>query len=84
MADLNGRVNDAKDKVEGKTKETVGKVTDDKGKEAEGKLQSGFADAKTKARDAGDDIKEGAEKFGDKIKEGFEDIKEKFHKHDDK
>ena len=84
MADLNGRINDAKDKVEGEAKTAVGKVTNDKGKEAEGKIQSGFADVKNKARDAGDDIKGGTEKFTDKIKEGFDDIKEKFHKHDDK
>lgn len=84
MADLEGRVNDAKDKVVGTGKEVQGKVTDDKGKELEGKAQSAFGDAKEKARDAGDDIKDGAEKLGDKIKEGFEDIKEKFHKHDDK
>lgn len=80
MADLNGRLNDAKDKVEGKSKETVGKVTNDKDKEAEGKLQSGFADVKKKARDAGEDIKDGAEKLGDKIKDGFGDVKDKFHK----
>ncbi|MFK4567070.1 CsbD family protein [Enterococcus sp. UD-01] len=84
MADLDGRINDAKDKVEGTAKEAHGKVTDDKSKELEGKAQSTFGDAKGKARDAGDDIKEGAEKLGDKIKEGFEDIKEKFQKHDDK
>ena len=80
MADLNNRVDDVKDKVEGKSKEAVGKVTDDKSKETEGKLQSDFADVKKKARDAGDDIKEGAEKLGDKIKDGFEDVKDKFHK----
>lgn len=80
MADLN----DAKNKVENAAKEVQGKVTDEKGKELEGKMHSAFDDVKDKARDAGDDIKEGAGKLGDKIKEGFEDIKEKFRKHDDK
>ena len=32
MADLKGRFDDAKDKVEGTAKEAQGKVTDDKGK----------------------------------------------------
>lgn len=48
MADLKGRFDDAKDKVEGTAKEAQGKVTDDKGKELEGKAQSTFADVKTK------------------------------------
>ena len=81
MADLKGRFDDAKDKVEGTAKEAQGKVTDDKGKELEGKAQSTFADVKDKARDAGDDLKEGAEKLTDKVKEGFEDLKDKFYEH---
>lgn len=80
MADLKGRFDDAKDKVEGTAKEAQGRVTDDKGKELEGKAQSTFADVKDKARDAGDDLKEGAEKLTDKVKEGFEDLKDKFSK----
>lgn len=82
MADLKGRIDDAKDKVVGTAKEAQGKVTDDKGKELEGKAQSTFGEVKDKARDAGDDIKEGAEKVGNKLKEGFDDVKEKFHKKD--
>lgn len=91
MADVKGRAEDAKDKVVGETKAGVGKVTDDKSKEAEGKAQSAFADVKSKARDFGDDVKEGAEKVGhdikegadhagDKIKDAFDDVKKKFEK----
>ena len=57
----------AKDKLGGQAKEGLGKVTDDKETEAEGKAQQGRADAKDKLEDARDTVKGAAQgMFGDK------------------
>src|SRR5699024_9310750 len=56
----------AKDKLGGQAKEGLGKVTDDKETEAEGKAQQGRADAKDKLEDARDTVKGAAQgMFGD-------------------
>jgi uncharacterized protein YjbJ (UPF0337 family) len=47
-----------KDKVAGKAKETEGKITGDKAREAQGKGQNLFGKAKEKLDEAADTIKE--------------------------
>ena len=49
-----------KDKVEGKLKEWEGKVTDDESREAEGKAQQDWDDAKDKPRGLWEDVKDRA------------------------
>ena len=48
------------DRVEGKVKETAGKLTGDESKEAEGKLQGEFGETKDDARGAWEDVKDKA------------------------
>jgi uncharacterized protein YjbJ (UPF0337 family) len=50
------------DRVEGRVKEGVGKVTDDEEMEREGEAQKSWGDAKDKARDVVDDLKETVDK----------------------
>jgi len=54
MANLKHTVENANDKVAGKVKETVGKVTDNKKTELKGKVQSAKADIKGKVQDITD------------------------------
>lgn len=56
--------------LEGKAKETAGKVTGDKDTEAEGKMDQVSAEVKEKAAEA----KEKAAELGDKAKDVAEDI----------
>src|SRR5699024_8566771 len=57
----------AKDKLGGQAKEGLGKVTDDKETEAEGKARQGRPDAKDKLEDARDTVEGAAQgMFGDK------------------
>jgi uncharacterized protein YjbJ (UPF0337 family) len=51
------------DQVEGKAKETAGKVTDDESLEREGKAQGAWGDVK----DAADDVKDDAKRLGDRL-----------------
>ena len=50
------------DRIEGRVKEGVGKVTDDEKLEREGEAQKSWGDAKDKAREAVDDLKETVDK----------------------
>ena len=54
MANLKHTVENANDKVAGKVKETVGKVTGNKETELKGKVQSAKADIKGKVQDITD------------------------------
>lgn len=81
---MNNKVNEAKDKVEGKVKEVVGNVTDDKNLETEGlaqqavgKLREGVEIVKDKVEDAVDKGKDVAEDLADKGKDVTKDIVEK-------
>jgi uncharacterized protein YjbJ (UPF0337 family) len=49
-----------KDKVEGKLKEMEGKLTDDESREAEGKAQQDWEDAKDKPRELWENVKDRA------------------------
>jgi uncharacterized protein YjbJ (UPF0337 family) len=55
-----------KDRVEGKAKELEGKVTDDESREAEGRAQGKWGEAKEKADDAWEDVKD---KVGEAVNE---------------
>ena len=48
------------DRIEGKLKETEGKLTDDESREAEGKLQSEYGEKKDEAKGAWDKLKDKA------------------------
>ena len=62
MTDSKGKVENAKDKIIGELKETVGKVTGNEELELKGKIQSSKSEIKEKAGE----IKEGiAEKIND-------------------
>ncbi|MBU3189608.1 CsbD family protein [Clostridium bowmanii] len=58
MPNLNNKVENAKDKVVGKTKETVGKVTDSQEMELKGKLQYQKGNSKEKIDKTEDKIEE--------------------------
>ncbi len=67
--DLDDKIKNKSDQVSGKTKETVGKVTDNERLEAKGKLQhdkaelaEDFDDLKEKAKHAADDVKDAFKK----------------------
>jgi uncharacterized protein YjbJ (UPF0337 family) len=47
-----------KDQLEGKAKEVEGKLTDDKTREAEGKGQNTWGDAKEKAEGVADEVRD--------------------------
>jgi uncharacterized protein YjbJ (UPF0337 family) len=47
-----------KDEVEGKLKEWEGELTDDESREAEGKAQQGWGEAKDKVRETWEDVKD--------------------------
>jgi len=64
MSDLKDKLENAKDKVIGKTKEALGKSTGSEETELEGKLQSKKADLKEKYNDIKDKI---AGKINDKL-----------------
>jgi uncharacterized protein YjbJ (UPF0337 family) len=49
-----------KDRVEGKLKETEGKLTGDESREAEGKLQGEFGEKKDQAKETWEDVKDKA------------------------
>ncbi|PKM86759.1 MAG: CsbD family protein [Firmicutes bacterium HGW-Firmicutes-10] len=51
------KIKNAKDKVVGETKEAIGKVTNNKGLEVEGKIQSIKADVNIKTEKIKDDVK---------------------------
>ena len=57
-----------KDEVVGKVKETEGKLTDDKVREAQGKRQGLVGKAKLKPEELKDDVKAGV----DELKENFD------------
>ena len=67
MKDFGDKLENAKDKVAGEVKEVYGKVTGDKSKEVEGKIQSEAADAKKAADDRIDEIKDSADRTKDKV-----------------
>jgi uncharacterized protein YjbJ (UPF0337 family) len=50
--------NEHKDKLEGKLKETEGKLTGDELREGQGKAQHTWGDAKDKAKDTAEEIRE--------------------------
>ncbi|MDA2814941.1 CsbD family protein [Nocardiopsis sp. RSe5-2] len=60
------------DDAVGKAKEGLGKVTGDKGTEAEGKAEQAKAGLKEKAEEAADKAKEKAGEAADKIKDVFD------------
>lgn len=56
-----------KDRVEGKAKEVEGKILDDESREAEGRVQSKWGEARDKADDVWEDVKDKAgEAFNDR------------------
>ena len=59
-----------KDRVEGKAKEVEGKITGDESREAEGRAQGKWGEAKDKAGDVVEDVK-------DKVGEVFDDHEER-------
>lgn len=65
------KFDNATDKLGGQAKETVGKVTGDKERETEGKVDQGKADAK----DFGDKIKDKVEDAKDSVKGAVEGLK---------
>jgi uncharacterized protein YjbJ (UPF0337 family) len=48
------------DRIEGKAKEVEGKITDDESREAEGRVQGKWGEAKDTADDAWEDVKDKA------------------------
>lgn len=56
-------IKNTNDKVAGKAKEVIGKMTDDKGLELEGKVQATVADVKIHVSDAKKDIEKKVENF---------------------
>ena len=58
MTSLKNKVMNAKDKVVGEVKESVGKATGNEELELKGKVQSAKSDIKEKAYDAGNKAKE--------------------------
>ena len=66
MPNLNNKVENAKDKVVGKTKETAGKAADNQELELKGKLQYQKGDLKEKIDKTEDKIKD---KFNDTLNE---------------
>ncbi|CAN5232632.1 hypothetical protein BH20ACT13_BH20ACT13_02810 [soil metagenome] len=61
------------DRIEGKAKEVEGKITDDESREAEGKAQGAWGEAKDKTDDAWEGVKD---KVGD-VLDGDDDDKPK-------
>jgi uncharacterized protein YjbJ (UPF0337 family) len=61
-----------KDRVEGKLKETEGKLTDDESREAEGRVQGEYGEKKDDARGAWENLKD---KVGDLINRRDDDKK---------
>lgn len=51
MTDSKNKIQNVKDKIAGKTKEAVGKLTNDEELELKGKIQSSTSDLKEKAGD---------------------------------
>ena len=60
------------DRIEGKLKETKGKLTDDESREAEGRIQGEVGEKKDEARGAWENLKD---KAGDLINRGDDDKK---------
>jgi uncharacterized protein YjbJ (UPF0337 family) len=60
------------DRIEGKLKETEGKLTDDESREAEGRIQGEVGEKKDEARGAWENLKD---KAGDLINRGDDDKK---------
>ena len=56
-------IKNTNDKVAGKAKEVIGKMTNDKGLELEGKVQATVADLKIHVSDAKKDIEKKVENF---------------------
>jgi len=56
-------IKNTNDKVAGKAKEVIGKMTNDKGLELEGKVQATVADVKIHVSDAKKDIEKKVENF---------------------
>ncbi len=73
MTDLKSEIKNAKDKIVGKVKETVGKATDSEELELKGKIQSSKSDLKVK-------LEETKEKIAGKINDAIDKIKD--HKDD--
>jgi uncharacterized protein YjbJ (UPF0337 family) len=61
-----------KDRVEGKLKETEGKLTDDESREAEGRVQGEYGEKKDEARGAWENLKD---KVGDLVNRRDDDKK---------
>jgi uncharacterized protein YjbJ (UPF0337 family) len=61
-----------KDRVEGKLKETEGKLTDDESREAEGRVQGEYGEKKDDARGAWENLKD---KVGDLVNRRDDDKK---------
>ncbi len=68
MSDNRAHADANANKIEGKLKETIGKVTGDKDTEAEGRIQNAEGHAKDKVEDA----KAGAKALGDRAKDALD------------
>lgn len=60
------------DRIEGKAKETEGKLTGDESREAEGNAQGKFGELKDNAEDGFDEAKDKAEEAKDKATDIFD------------
>ena len=80
MDDIKDKMNSIKEKVVGRTKETIGDLTDDEELKLKGRIQYMKSDFKENLSDKLEDLKEDAnETFGEfteNIGNKFEDIKE--------
>lgn len=80
MDDIKDKMNSIKEKVVGRTKETIGDLTDDEELKLKGRIQYMKSDVKENLSDKLEDLKEDAnETFGEfteNIGNKFEDIKE--------
>lgn len=57
LDELKNRTNAAKDSIEGQVNQEIGKITDDKSQEANGLIQEGAGNAKSKFEDVKQDLK---------------------------
>ena len=73
MTDSKNKLENAKDKIMGETKEAAGKVTGNEELELKGKIQSSKSDIKKKAGEVMEGIAENIDDFVDKKKVNNED-----------
>jgi len=73
MTDSKNKLENAKDKIMGETKEAAGKVTGNEELELKGKIQSSKSDIKKKAGEVKEGIAENIDDFVDKKKVNNED-----------